>query len=530
MKRTQKNAVVFLAALMTVGALAGCGSNKPSEVASPAAAASVAPSVAPKAEPPIEITWTGRNPPNNAETVVQKYIEQKYNVKIKNINLDPATWKDQLNVKLAAGEIPDVFTKDAGMDQMQQWADQGVLASISVDDIKKYMPKYAAEMEKTDPNIYSYGLYKGKNWGIPKIYLEGNSPFLPAYNTAWMKKVGVTKAPETLQELEALLTKFRNEDPDGNGKKDTFGLSGRGKDAPAQLFNSIFAAYDIQRRGWNLSSDGKVFYGAVSEQGRQAFKTLAKWYKDGLIDPEFATDDWVRLRANFLNGRTGEVDSGLWAHDHETGALGAEWKAKGQELTFGKGLKGPSGKSLLMAANTVPQPPQLLGAGVMKDEKKRAKVLQILEDIAMNPEAYMMTRYGEKGAQYDLNGETAVLKPEFVDGAKLGAQVGAGLWFNHLDTISMSKYDLTKEKLDFKAKVNAGIPTTIDPVMPALLPSAAKFQATLDKMVDEFTIKFIMGQTDTDKGFDEFVSQWMKAGGQQLTDEANAVYQERKKK
>ncbi|KRF39123.1 extracellular solute-binding protein [Paenibacillus sp. Soil787] len=528
MKSTQKNVAVLLSALMTVGTLAGCASNKSADVASPAATA--APSVAPKPEPPIEITWTGRWPPNTSDNVVQKYLEQKYNVKIKNINLDLATWQDQLNVKIAAGEIPDVFTQDAGMPQMQQWADQGVLASISVDEIKKYMPKYSAEIEKLDQNIYSYGLYKGKNWGIPKVYVEGPSPFLPVYNTAWMKKVGVTKAPETIQELEALLTKFRNDDPDGNGKKDTFGLSGRGKDVPGQVFNSIFASYGINRRGWNLGSDDKVYYGMVSEQARQAFKTLSKWYKDGLIDPEFATDDWVRLRANFLSGRTGEMDSGLWAHDHELGPVGAEWKAKGQELTFGKGLKGPNGKSMLLAAGTIAQPPQLLGAGVMKDEKKRIKILQILDDIATNDEAYLMVTKGEKGVNYDLNGDVAVMKPDFADPAKLGAQVGAGLWFGHIAAPSMYKHDQSKEKLDFKAKVNADIETIKDPVNPAVLPSASKVQATLDKMTDEYMIKFVMGQTDTDKGFDEFVSQWMKAGGQQLTDEANAVYQERKKK
>ncbi|KRF39120.1 extracellular solute-binding protein [Paenibacillus sp. Soil787] len=528
MKLTQKNVAVFLSALMAVGTLAGCASNKSGDVASPAASAVL--SAAPNSEAPIEITWTGRNPPTSSESAVQKYMEQKYNVKIKNINLDPANWKDQLNVKIAAGEIPDVFTHDAQMDQMQQWADQGVLASISVDEIKKYMPKYSAEVEKLDPNIYSYGLYKGKNWGIPRLYLEGNSPFVPVYNAAWMKAVGVSKAPETLQELEDLLTKFSNNDPDGNDKKDTFGLSGRGKDAPGQMFNSIFASYGIQRRGWNLGSDGKVYYGMVSEQARQAFKLLSKWYKDGLIDPEFVTDDWTRLRANFLRGRTGEMDSGLWYYLDELGTVGAEWKAKGQELVIGKGLKGPSGKALLLAASTITQPPQMLGVGVMKDEKKRIKILQILDDMAMNDEAYLMTRYGEKGVHYDLIGEAAIPKGEFTDPAKLGAQSGAGIWYAHLGSPTMYKHDLAKSRLDFKTKVNAGIETTKDPLNPALLPSASKVAATLDKMVDECMIKFIMGTVDTDKGFDEFVSQWMKAGGQQLTDEANQVYNERKKK
>lgn len=529
MKTTQRNMAVLLTVIMAGGALAGCASKTETNTNTNTSAAPAA-TVAAKAEPPIEITWTGRNPPTSDDNAVQKYLEKKFNVKIKNINLDPTTWKDQLNVKLAAGEIPDVITNDAGMDQMQAWADQGVIASLSVDEIKKYMPKYTAEMEKLDPNAFSYSLYKGKNWGIPKVYLEGNSPFLPIYNSAWLKAVGVSKTPETIQELEDLLTKFRNNDPDGNGKKDTYGISARGKDAPAQMFSSIFASYGVNRRGWNLDKNGKVVYGSVTEEARQAFKTLAKWYKDGLIDPEFATDDWVRLRANFLNGRTGEVDTGLWYHDHDViGAIGAEWKAKGQQLTFGKGYKGPDGKALLMAANTIPQPPKLLGAGVMKDEKKRIKIMQILEDISTNDESYLMTQYGEKGVNYDLNGETAVPKPEFADLVKRGAATGA-FWFGGLGTPSMLKHDRLQDQLDFKAKVNGGIETTKDPVMPAVLPSASKVQGTLDKMVDEYMIKFIMGTTDTDKGFDQFVADWMKAGGQQMTDEANTVYNERKKK
>ena len=39
-----------------------------------------------------------------------------------------------------------------------------------------------------------------------------------------MEAVGATEAPNTLEEMEELLIKFRNEDPDGNGEKDTYAL------------------------------------------------------------------------------------------------------------------------------------------------------------------------------------------------------------------------------------------------------------------------------------------------------------------
>ena len=33
----------------------------------------------------------------------------------------------------------------------------------------------------------------------------------------WLKKVGIDKIPETLDEAETAFYKFRNDDPDGNG-------------------------------------------------------------------------------------------------------------------------------------------------------------------------------------------------------------------------------------------------------------------------------------------------------------------------
>ncbi|GAA3403393.1 extracellular solute-binding protein [Paenibacillus hodogayensis] len=523
MKKVKQNVSVVLAIAVTATSLVACNTDTPK--------ATTGTSTTPK-EPPMVITWTGRNPPSSDDNAAQKYLEQKFNVKLKNINLDPTTWRDQLNVKIAAGEIPDVITQDAGLDLMQQWADQGVIASISVEEIKKYMPKYSADMEKIDPNIFSFGSYKGKNWGLPKVYLEGKSPFLPAFNADWMKAVGVTKVPETLQEVEDLLTKFRNNDPDGNGKKDTYGLSASSKDAPVQMFSSIFAAFGIKRRGWNLGADGKVVYGMITEESRQAFKLLSKWYKDGLIDPEFATDDWIRNRANFLGGRIGMVDSGMWYHLYESGAVGAEWKAKGQTLAIGKGFKGPSGKAMLMSSSTIPQAPQMFSAALMKDEKKRIKILQMMEDIATNEETYLITGAGRKGIEYDLVDGSIVAKGDGTDPVKLAAAAGAGIWFNHVKGAvpSMSKFDNPQAMLDYKEKLNSGIEVTKDPVNPALLPSTATVSATLNKLVDEYMIKLITGEVDTDKGFDAFVAQWKKAGGDQQTLEVNQIYEERKKK
>ena len=104
-----------------------------------------------------------------------------------------------------------------------------MIASISVDEIKKYMPTYVKEVEEIDPHAWDVGMIDGKNYGVPRIWLNGAYGFIPTYNGEWLKAIGYDEPPTTLEQLEDVLTKFRNNDPDGNGKKDTYGMSGRGK-------------------------------------------------------------------------------------------------------------------------------------------------------------------------------------------------------------------------------------------------------------------------------------------------------------
>src|SRR5690606_34001955 len=114
------------------------------------------------------------------------------------------------------------------------------------------------------------------------------SPFLPAFNAEWLKNIGYDAAPTTLEELEDVLIKFRNNDPDNNGKKDTYGISARGKDTLGsnQIFNTVFAAYGIRSSGWLLQEDDTVQLSLVSEQAREVYRTLNRWYEAGIIDPE----------------------------------------------------------------------------------------------------------------------------------------------------------------------------------------------------------------------------------------------------
>lgn len=472
----------------------------------------------------IEITWANNfNAPEADGNYVQKQLEQKFNVKIKNVKLERQGWKDKFNVLLASGQIPDIFPIDANEIDLAAWSDQGIIASISPDEIRKNMPNYSKALESFDAGAWDVGFYNGRNWGIPKVWPTGNSGMIPGYNEAWLKKIGYNEPPKTLAELEDVLIKFVNNDPDGNGKKDTYGMSGRGK-LPIQMFTSVFSAYGVSPYQFKLGADGKVVYGGITEETRSALKLLNKWFAAGLIDPEFITADNVQLNEKFANQKLGMVDNMGWHNfDAESVYIAKPALEKGQRVIGGKPVVGPAGKAYAFSAG-VRQTPLLLGVQLEKDTAKRIIIEQILEYVATNPEGWLLTVYGEKGVNYDMNGDFVVAKT-----TPAASKAGAGRFYNPLANadISMFKYNTTKELLDLKAKLDTGYEPLRDVIAPTALSAKGKYWANLQALEDNYLIKAIIGKADTDKGFDDFKVSWLKSGGQELMDEANKVYAER---
>lgn len=481
-----------------------------------------------KTEAPIVITWAnGINPPENDNNDVQQQIEKKFNVKIKNIRLERSTWKEKFNVLLASGQIPDIFPVDGDMTDMATWADQGLIASISREEIEKLMPNYAKHLNAEDPEAWEVGLYNGKYWGIPKEWPLGNDGLLPGYNENWLKAIGYSEPPRTLDQLHDVLTKFVNDDPDGNGRKDTYGMTARGK-LPVQMFTSIFSAYGVSPYLFINNDDGSgIVYGGITEQTRSALKTLNQWYKEGLIDPEFITADNLQINEKFVNRKIGYVDNMGWSgYYKESGYITRPALEKGIQVVAGTPLIGPAGKPYAFSYGSR-QAPLMLGVHLEEDGKKRQKIQQILEWVSTDPEGWLLTTQGVEGVNYDMVDGKAV--------ARTGTEAetnktGAGSFYNPLAWVNQeftAKYSTKQDALELEEKINRGYIPLRDVLQAAVLESKTQYWPHLQSMQDTYLIKAIIGEEDTDSDFDTFKAQWLKSGGQALTDEVNQVYKER---
>src|SRR5690606_37383496 len=145
-----------------------------------------------------------------------------------------------------------------------------------------------------------------------------------------------SSVPTTLEELEEVFVKFRNNDPDQDSKKNTYALSTPGE-GTTLMFNSIYGAFNTNPFVF-LERDGKLEYGFTLNETKEALKLLAKWKKMDLIDPEFLTDKARTggqddISYKFASGRIGYVDN-ISYDDHQwdnDGHLNAKWVSQHPE-------------------------------------------------------------------------------------------------------------------------------------------------------------------------------------------------------
>jgi putative aldouronate transport system substrate-binding protein len=245
------------------------------------------------------------------DTFGERFFEKKFNVKANFIRIEGGNRKEQLNLMFATGTVPDLVV--ATLPDIPEYAKQGLLAEIPVEMIKEHMPGYYAIIQKYDPGLLKITKLGGKNMAIARLYPNGGIPYPAAIRADWLKNVGINKLPETLDELEDAFIKFRNNDPDQNGKKDTYALSSPSDFNGELWFQSIFGAFGANPFLW-VEKDGKLQFGLTTKEAKQALKRLNEWYEMELIDLEFITDkgksvDQEDIAAKFAKNKLGYMDN-----------------------------------------------------------------------------------------------------------------------------------------------------------------------------------------------------------------------------
>ncbi|WP_300394375.1 extracellular solute-binding protein [Fusobacterium sp.] len=220
--------------------------------------------------------------------VYQKAYEMT-NVKLKGIaSKNQSDEVLAFNLMISAGELPDIIAYEHPEELEKLGADKKVIP------LEELVEKYA-------PNIKKFW-EENPNYKKDAIAVDGHVYMIPNYNDYdsistsqgyyirkdWLKKLGL-KEPKNVEELYKVLKSFRESDPNENGIKDEIPLFLRGNTSK-KIITSLVDIFKAEYTWYNKVGSGPVF-GPSQEEYKEAIRELAKWYKEGLIDPEVFTRD-----------------------------------------------------------------------------------------------------------------------------------------------------------------------------------------------------------------------------------------------
>lgn len=517
---------IAIALVLAVGMLAGCaGGNGGSDATENFS----------ETDEKLTLKWLGytSNAGSDEGSLAETLLEEKFNVEIEPMFWEESNFQDKKTMLMAGGEIPDLIYE---LDPLHVYndADQDFIVEVPYETIEKYAPDFYSYINEYVPQAWIYSRRDGANWGVPNFNHSHDISEVAIYRKDWLDKVG-EDVPVTLDEMHDVLYKFANEDPDGNGKKDTFGISIQAQHYHL-YFGEIFGAYGIMPFDWT-EVDGKIIYGGLLDETKEALKTLATWYSEGIIHPDFVTG--VPIRDLFVSGQIGYAKQGNAFYDlNDPNAMPHALKGNfpNAEIATGKlpvGANGDSGSRAWGRACHVVAFGNTEGYG-----QKVPRMLQMFNAMHSDEDFARQLRYGNEGEHYQYEPEettgssrisfigkyadSEVRRKEVIGGAMNGPQFFAPFApaKEVYDKYMSNAWNEYVEKYADYNNCDVSIFMKRD-----VVPSSVDYLLDLTNKQMSIMNKIITGEVGID-AYAEFIDAWNNGGGKVMTEEANELFDE----
>lgn len=432
---------------------------------------------------------------------------------------------EQFNLILADGNYPDLWDYDwrnypGGPSKA---LDDGVILELN-DLINNYCPNLKAYLKEHPEIDKEIKTDDGRYYSFPSVRDCYASYLGPMLRSDWLEECGL-EVPETIDEWHTVLTAF----------KDKMGAS-----APftsANKSDTFFSyAYGVQKTFF-LDND-EIVYGPAKEEYKDYLKTMAQWYKEGLIDPDYYASEEDQTTAKMTSGRAGCTTA---------------WAASGMMNFISIGQTTDKNYDLVAAKHPVInkgdtpeygyiESPYYYGGyaigATCKDAELAAKVL----DYGYGEEGSMMFNFGEEGVSYTMEDGNPVYTDEIWNNPN-GWPVSQAianyiLTYSQAPAVQDNRYqeqylymDEAKDAIVTWAESNAK-----EHLLPTIARTSdestqyASIMNDINTYVDEMSSKFIMGTEDIDENFDQYLETLNDMGLQTAIDINKTAYERYQKR
>ncbi|GGI66335.1 extracellular solute-binding protein [Enterococcus alcedinis] len=234
-------------------------------------------------------------------------MAEKTNIEFDYITPPMADFATKLNLAFASGDIPDVLFGTDGNNltpaMEMDYGSQGILVPIE-GYIDEHMPNLKKVLDE-DPSIRkSITTPDGHIYTLPMVS-RGATAIWPRgplwYNGEWLEALDVKELPKTTDEFYDLLVRFRDEDPNGNGKKDEIPMLDVKMDSTRPW---LLGAFGLTNREIE-EIDGKVVYAPITDNYKEYVTFMNKLYSEKLIDQEVYSQSDEQKKAKGQNNQLG---------------------------------------------------------------------------------------------------------------------------------------------------------------------------------------------------------------------------------
>jgi putative aldouronate transport system substrate-binding protein len=241
----------------------------------------------------IGATLVGELPPKNS--AVEQAIEEYTGTNIQIQWIPLSAYDDKLRLMIASGELPKLIklsytpTYITTLSAGQFW---------ELGPLLQDYPRLSA----LDKQYYDNISVNGKIYGIPII--RERSRAVVQYRKDWLDRLGLP-VPVTLEDWYRTIRAMTLDDPDGNGKQDTYGMVLEKR--YNQEASSILTRISVSQGGPNkwLEENGRFTPEFMTEPFMETMKLFRRLYQERLINSDFAVVDTNETAKIYDSGRGG---------------------------------------------------------------------------------------------------------------------------------------------------------------------------------------------------------------------------------
>lgn len=442
----------------------------------------------------------GEVPSENSLTLNK--LQEMTNTKLE-INWVPSdNIKEKINLAIVSNDMPNILlVTDVKLSSFLGAVQQNMFWDIT----EKY--KTYPNLATADSTLMYNATTNQKNYFIPRTRETARAGIV--YREDWAKALNIP-VPQNLDDLYEMFKAFAKNDPDKNGKDDTYGFI---LDKNAEM--NLFSVVNGGSLGYGVDPDGNIHPAFEEKEYVDALKFVKRLYDEKIMNQDFSI--LVDMKGFFKKGTTGS-----WYGTLDD--IGGNWNDLKQNVptatleTFSKmngpkGIRIPSWGGGFYGGYAFPKSSN-------KTEADLNTCLNFFDKIS-SQEGQNLLAIGLEGTHYKVENNIAVFTDEQAKAKNNDLQslnqLSVQFGFKSMPTNREIRNVIEKKFAENKPYLVS------NPCEPFISETYSKKGAELDQLMYDARVKFIMGEFNEEQYMKE-VKKWYDRGGKAICEEFSKQY------